>query len=412
LASPASIREVRVHVTDTFHTSHANAGADGDWNVSNADIHKLRAISVDVSGLTQPGIEDGELQTRMHAKPAMIAGLAKGSLKFSTYAGGAYANVDVGPEWNVARACAGGVQPPTTSRSIAAGAAVDTVNVNLTGVESVASIGMAALIGVRGDGRGGAEVKTINAVDTDHIGLSIATAAAATTSDNVTFSTVIYPDEDATQHYLDALIVGHASADQIQTIGGGVTFGLSGAGIGELPTLDFDVAVADWQHAPSGSRASLLYGTDPRGGDPAFHRGTGIAHIGDHGSSTRTAYKATDWTFSPGISYAEIPSVSGINGVGGHQHLPGSPTMECTIITAEDDGLIDDFPDTAKAVLLQLGSAPRKCIAIELPKCYLTERPQRVEVNNLTGWRLKFRGTEDYVSGNDLRSAAWRIHIF
>jgi hypothetical protein len=123
MASPSSIREVRAIVSSTFATVHANAATDS-WALTNDSVHKLRVIAADVSGLEQPGIEDETLQTRFHAKPKMIEGLAKGSLKLTTYAGGAYANVQVGPEWNIAAAAAGGFQPPTTSRSIAAGAAV------------------------------------------------------------------------------------------------------------------------------------------------------------------------------------------------------------------------------------------------------------------------------------------------
>jgi len=412
MASPSSIREVRAIVSSTFATVHANAATDS-WALTNDSVHKLRVIAADVSGLEQPGIEDETLQTRFHAKPKMIEGLAKGSLKLTTYAGGAYANVQVGPEWTLAAAAAGGIQDVTNARNAAAGAAVSTVNIAIGSVNTYVVAGQAVLVGVRGDGRGGGEVKPVNAVSEDHIGLAVATAGAATTDDTVTFSTTVYPDEDATQQYIDALVVGHAAADQVQTIGGAATFTVGGLGIGELPTLEFDVACADWQYAPSGARATISHCTTPKGGSPSFHRGTGVMHVGDYGSSTRTAYKVTDVSFDPGLVYEEVPSPSGgINGVAAFQHMPGSPTLECTILTAEDDGVLDDFPDTEKAVLLQFGSTATKCIALELPRCYLTARPQRVEVNNLTGWKLAFRGTEECVAGNDLRSAAWRIHIF
>ena len=411
MASPSSIREVRAIVSSTFATTHANAATDS-WALTNSTVKKIRAVEADVSGLTQPGIEDMTLQTRFHQKPPMVAGLAKGNLKIVTYAGGAYSNIYVGPEWNMAAAGAGGMAHVTNARSHTAGAAVTTTNIALDSVNTYVVAGQAALVGVRGDARGGGEVKPINGVSPDHIQLSVATSAAADTSDTVVLSTTIYPDEDAVQQYVDALVIGHASADQLQVIGGAPKFTVAGTAIGELPTLEFDMAVADWQHAPSGARATISHTVSPEGGEPSFYRGTGLIHIGDYNSSTRTAYKVTDITFDPGLTYEEVPSTTGVNGVGGMQHMPGVPTLECTILTAEDDGLIDDYPDTQKTVVLQFGSTATKTFAIELPRCYLDERPQRVEVNNLTGWKLKFHGTEAYTSGNDLRSAAWRIHIF
>lgn len=411
MASPSSIREVRIIPTTTFHTTHANAATDS-WVLTNASVMKLRCIGADVSGLTQPGIDDETLQTRFHAKPPNIAGLAKGTLKLSCYAGGAYSNVNVGPEWELARAAAGGRQDVSNARSSTAGAAVSTVNIAVTSVNTYISAGQAVLVGARGDGRGGGEVKPVNTVSADHIGLAVATAAAADTGDTVVFGTTIYPDEDATQRYIDALVIGHASADQVQVIGGVPTMAFGGLGIGELPTVEYDMAVADWQYAASGSRATISHSDSPRGGAPAFYRGTGLAHIGDYGSSTRTAYKVTDITFSPNVALEEVPSVTGVNGVGDMQRMPSVPTLECTILTAEDDGVLDDFPDTEKAVVMQFGSTATKCFAVELPRCTLVDKPVRVEVNNLTGWRCVFRGTEAYVASNDLRSASYRIHIF
>lgn len=412
MPSPSSIREVRAIVSTTFKTTMLNAGEDGPWNVSSPEVHKIRPTAVDTSGLTQSGITDETLQTRMHAMPPMIAGLAKGTTKVTCYAGGAYSNTETPPEWNIASACAGGIAVPTT-RSDAATAAVSSTNVGVLGVGALGvRRGMAVLCGVRGDGKGSGEVKPINAVTTDNLELSISTIGPVDSGDNVVFSTTIYPDEDAVQKYVDLLMLGHAEADQIQAIGAAGPFTFSGMSIGELPKIDFDLAAVDWQYQPPGSRASLQYGEPAQGGNPAFDRGVGLLHIGDRNSTDRTSYKISDFTFDPGLSYEEIPDINGVNGAGGHQHMPGIPRMEFTILSGEDDGLLDDFPDTEKSAMVQFGHTPTKCIAFEMQKCYVMEKPQRVEINNLTGWRIMLQGNEEYVPGDDLQSAVWRIHIF
>lgn len=413
MASPSSLREVRAQVSTTFRSALLNAGADGDWNTTNSVVHKLRAVSVDTSGLTRPGIDDETLQTRMHSKPAMIAGMRKGTAKVVCYAGGAFANTETPPEWNIVHAMCGGANVPS-NRSALADGQVSTTNVQCTGVGTALGIGrgMAVLIGSRNDGRGGAEVKPINAITADNIEFGVACSAAPAVGDTMVFSTTLYPDEDATQKYVDLLILGHASADQIQAIGGAGPFSVSGTALGELPKIELSPSMADWEYCASGSRASLQHGVSPHGGSPAFDRAIGLVHIGDKDTNTRVAYKVADFSFNPGLEYAEQPSPSGVNGLEGHQHMPGVPTMEMTIITGEDDGVLSDFPDTEKTVMVQYGHEATKCIAFELQSAYLDELPQRVEVGSLSGWRLKFHGTEDYVSGANCQSAAWRIHIF
>lgn len=410
MASPSSRREVRVHVSSTFVTNHANAATDS-WALTNSAIHKLRVTAADVTGLTQPGISDETLQTRFHTKPPNIAGLSKGSVKLTTYAGGAYANVDVGPEWNVARASLGGYAAVTNARSGTVSAQVSTTNIGMTSVNTYVVAGQAVLIGVKGDGRGNGEVHPINGVSPDHIQLSVATAAAAAVADPLVFCSSLYPDEDATQHYVDVVVAGHASADQFQTCGGVPKMMVEGLGLGEQPRLVFDIMSCDWRYVPTSERVTISHTTSPRGGEPSFDKAIGLAHIGDQGSSTRTAYKVTDVTYDPGIEYAEIPSPSGVNGVGGYQHMPGVGMLEMTVITAEDDGLIDDYPSTAKHIVVQAGHTATKTIAVEFTKAYLSDRPTRVEVNNLTGWRCKFFCTETYNASSDLVGAGQRIHV-
>jgi hypothetical protein len=227
-------------------------------------------------------------------------------------------------------------------------------------------------------------------------------------------SDTAYLDEDATQQYVDTLGIGHATADQRQTIGGTGTFTVTGMGPGELPKLEIELLVADHKYVAANERTSLTPGTGPQSGGVPYERGIGLVHVGDHGDSTRTARKCGSLVFSSaGLTYEEQPEPSGVNGLGGFQHMPGVPTVECTLLYDEDFGLIADWnSQTAKTVIFQLGHLVSGCFALELPKAYLDALPVPEALNNLSGLKLMMHGTEDYVASNDLRSSAVRIHWF
>lgn len=408
------LKEFRFRATGTFGVNHLNAAADGMWNTSLANVHKLQVTALDDSGLEQPGIEDETIQTRKYASPPPIPGLARGTVKVTTYLPGAYANVDPTPEMNMAWAILGGHQGPTNARSTTAGAAVDTTNIAGTSLNTYAVAGMMVLCGVKGDGRGGGEVKPINStVDGGHIGLAVATAAAVDTDDPLVFGTAVFPDEDATQQYIDGLIVGHGTANQRQFIGAKGELAFSGLGVGELPKMDTTLTPADWRWCPSDGRASFTQGTAAQGGEPAFNKAIGLVHIGDNGDSTRTAFKCGEFSFNPGHVTDDVPEPSGINGLGAVETMPGAATLEVTVLVDEDAGLIDDFANqTAKTVIVQLGHTARRCVAFHFPKCYLAARPQPAALGNSAAMKLMFRCDESYVSGDDLQSAAWSIHQF
>lgn len=413
MASPNSIRELRIKVGTTHRTTFEN-GAASVWNAVDDTATKLRVIAFDDSGLTQEGISDDTMQTRMHAKDASIAGLRKGDLKFTIYAGAAYSNLAVPPELNIVRASMGGLQSATNARSTTVGAGSTTVNVTVGSASTYVVAGQAALIGVKGDGRGGGEAKPINAVASGSIGLAIACAGAPEEGDAIVFSDTAYLDEDATQQYMDTYAIGHATADHRQTIGGAATYAISGMAPGELPKIEITLMVTDHQYiTAAGDKSTLTHATTPRGSDPPYDKGIGLVHVGDYGDSTRTIRKCGNLTFAPGVAYEEIPAPHGVNGVGGFQHMPGVPTAECTLLMDEDAGLIADFTSqTAKSLLFQLGHTAAGCCAIEIPKAYIDALPVPDSVGNLKGLKITIHGTEDFVASNDLRSSAVRIHWF
>ena len=159
-SSPSSIREVRYMKGTTCNVAFGN-GAEALWNILDGTATKLRVIAYDDTGLVQEGMPDETIQTRMHATPKTIAGLRTGTLKMTTYAGAAFSNLAEAPEMGLVSASMGGLQSATNARSTTASGTGTTVNVLITSADTYCVAGQAALIGVKGDGRGGGEVKPV-----------------------------------------------------------------------------------------------------------------------------------------------------------------------------------------------------------------------------------------------------------
>lgn len=417
MASPAKIRELRVRPVATFNSNFTNGGAS-TWNVIDSNAYKLRVQEYDDSGLTREGIPDETLQTRMYAKPDPVPGLSKGKLKFSFFAGSASgANVNTAPtEAIIVNAFLGGILECMNYRRAVAGVNndVNCINVGHGSANSFALNGHAVLVGKKGDGRGNGEVKPVVRSNTTHIVLGIACNAAPAAGDLLSVSTTTFIDETATQEYLDTYALGHATADHRQTIGGMGAIKLKDAGTGGLPKWEVDLAVADHRWCDTNSRSTMAHSNAPLGADPPFSKAIGMIQIGDFGSNTRAVYKGGDIAFDPGIAYEEIPGAHGVNGMAGHQKVPGVPVAELTLLTDEDmPGLDDDFiAGTAKTIIMQFGHEAGRCMAVELPKAYLDAAPSSAALNNLHAVKLKFHGTEDYNSGSAVLSSAVRIHMF
>jgi hypothetical protein len=412
MASPIKPRELRILSGITHNTEFTNA-ASSSWNVADNTAIKLKAVSYDGSGLTQEGLDDETLQSRLFSTPSKVPGLRKGNFSFSTYMTGAYSNVTATEELNLLRDAMGGVQNPTTTRSHVAEGGGSVINVPLSSANSYCVAGQALLCGTKADGRGNGEVKVIHSVDANSIVLGTQLNSALSAGDAIVISSTAFLDEDAGQRYIDSVVVGHGTADQQATIGGVPKPTFSGMTPGELPKIDWEVDVTDWKWIPPNERTSLTPARSPRGGNPAQNKGIGMIQIADNGSNARHVFKGAELTVAPNTTYEEIPDLSGVNGIGGFQKQAGTPTFEFTALVDEDFGLVADFEDsTAKSLMFQMGHTATKCCAIEMQKAYLDSAPQPTALGNLQGMKIMGHGTESYIASNDLNSAALKVHQF
>lgn len=409
MASPVAIRELRAICTTAFSSNHSNAAA-APWTTA----PKVEISSYDDSGLTRDGLPGDTLKTRLYEEEAPTPGLAKGTVKFSTRALGAYANVDPHMAAIIMNAVLGGIASPVTNRNVACAAGSSTTIINIATCNSFMVAGQALLVGRKGDTRGNGEVKPIRSCNAGAAILGIPCLGAPAENDPVVISTTCYPNEDAPQSYIDTLAIGKATADQRQTIGGMGPLTFSGLGTSERPAMTVDLAVADHQTVAVGDRAALQPSVPPKHTAPAFTKGIGMLQVGDYNVATRALMKYADISHEPGIAYAPVPGPGGVNGIEGHQKVKGQPKLTATFLYDEDmPGLEADFDaETTKTVIAQFGSEMGRCFAIELFKAFQPSRPVPAAAGPLAGVKTTFVGTDDYNSTSNVRSAAVKYHMF
>lgn len=410
----SSLRELRLRFLDaTFSETFTNA-ASTTWNTDNS--HKIRTVSIDDSGLSQEGIEDETLETRMYRKRANHPGLRKGTLKFDMYVDGAPSGTGQGVVGGLFEVAMGAVVNPTNARSSTVNGTSTTTNIQLVSADTYCEPGQAVLIGAKGDGKGGGEVKIVTAVSALGASYYPACAGIPVTGDTVVFSSTAFLDEDAAQNYVDSLLIGDDSADQRQTVGGATTFSLEGLAAGELPKASFEITAADHQYVEaSGDRAAFNHDAAAAGSNPAHDRAIGLTHLGDAQATARTSRKVAGITITPNLVVLEHPEPGGVNGIGAYERAPGVPEIEMSLLHDQDmPGLAQDYnTGTAKSCILQYGHAATKTFAVDFPNCYVADLPTRDDEDGLTVSKIKLRANEDYSAGNtDLNRSAMRIHRF
>ena len=408
----STLREVRARFTDgTMSTAFVNA-ASATWVTTAAT--KVRPIAVDDSGLTQEGIEDETLETRMYRKRPNHPGLRKGSAKIDMYVDGAPSNTDMGFVGSMFQVAMGGIVGPTNARTSTFAAGSSTTNFNVDSANTYVVVGQGLKVGVKGDTRGNGEIKICTKIAADGGDLYPACQGAPTSGDPVAFCTTAFLDEDTAQNYVDLLLIGDDAADQRQTIGGAVTFGIEGIAPGELPKVSWDVQSADHQYVEAaGDRASFDHNAAAAGSDPAHDRAIGLVHVGDSLATARTSRKAAGITVSPNLVVLEHPEPGGVNGIGAYERAPGVPEIEMSLLHDQDmPGLANDYnAGTAKSVIAQFGHHTGATFAVEFPNCYVKDLPMRDEEDGLTVSKVAFRANEDFTAGStDLNRSAMRIH--
>jgi hypothetical protein len=404
MAGDFRVRETRYLSGTTFNTTHTNAAANA-WAAGTAV--KIRVHDVDLSGLEYSSEPDNTMRSNLWDEPANIPTIRGGTVKFGSFAEGAYSNTTNNPVAVLLSKIMGGIQAPLNrSISVFAGGTSTALNVTAHGLET----GQAVLAGAKGDTRGGAEVR--GGVDTDANTFTVNTAfgGAPTAGDTCIGSTTVY-FHDTTMQYLDFLFIGKDTTDQCQTIGGQcTTLGLTGLNPGEVPRFTYEITVGDWQEVASTDRDQLEPTSAQQGNQPALDRGLGMVLLADQSGTTRVTFPTADLTVDPGISFEPLPGANGINNIEGWVRVLGRPTASFKIPLDGSanvfPGIYDDFVaanGTAKELIIQLGNAATKCMAIEFPHFFFDAAPVRDPAGNIAAVQITGHGT---AGGRDMTTAA------
>lgn len=409
---PDRIREFRYKAGTTFNTTFSNA-AGNVWTVTNSV--KLALTQCDLSKLEHKGIENAELQDRIHGAPAMIPGLKNSPITISGYLGKGSSNTTAPAEATLLGYFFGGVSNPTTAKSENCGSDCTATAILCEGHSARA--GSAVLVGTRGDGRGNGEVRRVAAItNANAFTLDMALSAAPNANDVIVHAHSVYMNAGATQSYLDWLAIGYNAEDQVQGLGAIGPVKIKGLGVGEVPQYEIELNNADWDDVDATDRDTLEPSTAASGDEAPASKAMGGFFFGDAASTTRTAVQSANFTIDPGLKWEIIPDRNGVNGIGGWKRVPGKPTFEFDVLTSHDHlGLFDDFTgSTAKQFLVQFGHTTGNCVAITIPNAYLDGAPTRTAVNNLAALKIKGHGQEDTVaaSPDNLFSSSLAIHWF
>lgn len=420
MAAPFAIRELRYKSGTTFNKTHT-AASNAAWDPGTAV--KIRAHDISLDGLEYSSEMDPTMRSYLVPQYPAIPTLRMGKLAFKAFLEGANSGATASPVATLLSLIMGGVANPSArTDAVEGGSTTTTINATAHGQTD----GMAVLLGVRGDAQGNGEARVVTNASANAFDLLMAITGAQDVSDALVYSTTVYL-RNTTQNYIDFLCIGKSAEDQIQGVGGMGPFKLSGLAPGEVPKVEFDLTLADWQEVPSGERDALSSGTAATGNQPATDRGLGGCFIQDVGTTTRAAFKISDLSIDPGIEFAPIPDPNGVNGVGGWQLVKAEPSFEFTaILEGSTDPLIgfyDDFANgalaagaQAKHVLFQFGHTAQRCVAIDFPRSYFTVAPVRVEVGGLVGVKCKMHATagahDETSAAAALANSPMRIHFF
>ena len=407
------IRELRYRDPSGFSTTFTDASS-GTWAPGTAV--KLRTTAFDDSGLEFSAEPDAELQQDIYGRPAPIPTIRRGRFSFGTYLGSAESDATANPVATLLSKIMGGIDLPTARTDTAE---TDSTTTMIKCTAHGLAVGNAVLVGTRGDSAGNGEVRRVLTVDNaDAFTVNMALSGAPANGAALVFSTTVYCNESATVTPLDFLAIGGDTEEQRQMIGCLGPFSIDQGNPGEVPQINCDFAAADWQWVPSGERDALTPTTASVGNNPPVDRGLGGFFLQDFGVTTRAVLKGGNLSIPAFMNFGEQPDANGVNGIGGYEYLPPESGVQVSFDLLYDQdmpGLYNDFANATgaqkKQLLLQFGHTAQRCVAIDLPACYLVGDPKTSELNGLSAIAVTV-AAQVGTAGNKMSDTPIAIHFF
>lgn len=238
-------------------------------------------------------------------------------------------------------------------------------------------------------------------------------SAAPAQNDVCAAASTRYLDQDALSNLADAnhltfaaLFRGTHAEDQWQLRGGSWEItGFENLNGGEAAKIGLTLHGLAWDHVTGVASQGAGTETHPAA-NVAGTTGGGL-YVQATNTVTRQYRHTSSLSFSPGIARQEIKSPFGIEGIAGHGVFGGRSVLE-----------FETFYDTEFATGyhagttfyggIQLGAR----LLLTFPLLYISDEPERTNVNGVTGVKVKMHCDEGSVTTSDLTRSRFAIHRF
>lgn len=273
----------------------------------------------------------------------------------------------------VLAAAFGGVRGGAGSTVLGAGATTTSIPVQV-GHGARYAKGGAAIIG--------GECAPIEDISGDTLTLKRALSAAPAAATPVYNTVTLYFDASTfgTSGYsLVCRLLGELAGDQWIARGCVPKFTVGGSW-DELLVAKVAMTATTWEKTSGHSLATASH--SGAGGLPI---GAGYIYYGDLGVATRNAPDFDGWTIDPGINFAPLRSLDGIETVSRYRQLrqTANATLRVPAYVEQDEYYEDDASRQLKYMMIQFGTGPRVgsagtgVVAFEFPTCEITATPKR-----------------------------------
>lgn len=413
--------DVRIRYPGTTAPVAYTAGTNVAWDVGTAT--KLRHVNgaINLASLSQLRVVNREVRSRRRGR-ASGTGLMPAEGEFSLDVGFNSSSTQDAILTLLSKILLGLTVPTSNSDALDSSGVHTADRLYAAGIEGTVAPGQAVLVGVRSDARGGGQVRPIRAEGTDFIDLTMSLPAAPADADAIWLSHTVFPDPTAATEFIEFLLIGR-DGRQINAVGCQCTgMSLSGLGTagGEEPTLSLTFMPIAWRWEPTASLETIS-DSAPSGAPSPQNIGLGGIFLGDHGYTSTAGYQYTsggdvqitpnfgyrmrrspegdlgpivNWTQERGLCEWAVKAYSGV----------GSPVPFPQYVETDFDG------DTKMQLIIQLGAAADYCAAIELPACYINQRPRPDEFDGFGAMQIE--GHADEHAGTGLLLSDFRFHFF
>jgi len=379
--------------------------------------------------LSRPAETPGHAQQRIGGYPAGVLMPKSAKLSFEcnleTFTTKATSTVAATSHWlaEMLEAALGGSHL-MTGTAITTGATTTVLPVSVaTTIRPGAAVGC-------NTGTGSAlEIREVKSKSGSNITLKLATSNAASNSATVLGSTTVFAHTRMTgadSISMQFAVEGQNIEDRWLLRGGALESLSFTFAPGAIPKCAFTWKFARWDQADGSSTSGDL--TGPVIGEASYANHVTVVQMDSEfrsqtvGTSTLsgTLLEASSIEFTPNIVWAPVTTSSGTNTVYQWVRTHVAPVITGSVTLPYEDSqawFTAHSSKTSKAMWLQIGSSTTDGgILVSAPRTFLTNPPQRVDVNGIMGQRFQFASRLDSdttaeSSFEALAESPFRIHF-